>query len=47
MLAAENFAARLKQPNLEIRNWFDDKLISFNRNITSNKTKHLKVEKTK
>ena len=37
-LAAENFAARLKQINLVKKTDFDNKLISFNRKITSNKT---------
>ena len=37
---AENFAARLKQANLVSKTEFDNKLISFNRKITSNKTKY-------
>ena len=43
-LAAENFAARLAQANLITKTDFDAKLSSFNREITSNKTKHLLVE---
>ena len=44
-LTAESFAARLKQTNLESKIEFDNKLISFNRKITSNKTKYLEVQK--
>ena len=33
---AQNFAARLKQTNLEIKIGFDNKLTSYNRQITSN-----------
>ena len=33
----ENFGARLKQTNLVTKNYFDNKLISFDRKITSNK----------
>ena len=44
-LIAENFAARLKQADLVNKTDFDNKLTSFNRRITSNKTKHLKVQK--
>ena len=40
---AENFAARLKQANLVSKTDFNNKLISFNRNITSNETKYLEV----
>ena len=36
-LAAENFAARLKQANLGRKTDFDNKIISFNRKITSKK----------
>ena len=36
-LTADNFAARLKQANLVSKNDFDDKLIGFNKKITSNK----------
>ena len=39
-LTAESFTAGLKQANLVSKNDFDNKLISFNRNITSNKTKY-------
>ena len=42
-LTAENFAARLKQAGLLSKTDFDNKLISFNRKITSNKTKYLEV----
>ena len=42
-LTAENFAAKLKQVNLVSKTDFDNKLISFNRKITSNKTKYLEV----
>ena len=45
MLIAENFVARLKQANLEPKTGFDNKLISFNRKISSNKTKYLEVQK--
>ena len=44
-LTAENFKERLKQTNLLNKTDFDNKLISFNRNITSNKTKYLEVKK--
>ena len=43
-LTAENFTARLKQANLVTKSYFD-KLTSFNRKITSNKTKYLEVQK--
>ena len=46
-LTAENFAAGLKQADLLKKNDFDNKLTSFNRRITSNKTKHLEVQITK
>ena len=36
-LAAENFAARLKEADLVNKTDFDNKLTSFNRRITSNK----------
>ena len=39
------FAARLKQPNLVTKTDFDNKLTSYNRRITSNKTKNLEVQK--
>ena len=38
-LTEQNFAVRLKQANLINKTDFDNKLISFNRKITSNKTK--------
>ena len=44
-LTAENFAARLIQANLVSKNVFDNKLISFNRKLTSNKTKYLEILK--
>ena len=44
-LTAENFAARLKQANLVTKTDFDKKLTSFNRKITSNKTKYLEVQR--
>ena len=44
-LMAENFAARVKQANSVSKTDFDDILISFNRKITSNKTKYLEVLK--
>ena len=44
-LTAENFAARLIEPNLVSKTDFDNKLISFNRKITSNETKYLEVLK--
>ena len=43
-LTAENFAARLAQANLITKIDFDAKLLSLNRKITSNKTKHLLVK---
>ena len=42
-LIAENFAARLKQANLVSKTDFDNKLISFNREIILNNTKYLQV----
>ena len=44
-LAAEYFAARLKQADLVNKTDFDNKLTSFNKLITSNKTKLLEVQK--
>ena len=44
-LTAENFAARLKQANSLSQTDFDNKLIRFNKNITSHKTKYLEVKK--
>ena len=38
---AENFAARLTQANSVSKTDFDNKLISFNRKVTSNKRKYL------
>ena len=43
-LTAKNFAARLKQTNLMSKTDFDNKLISFNKTVTSNKTKYLEVQ---
>ena len=43
-LKTENFAARLKQANLVSKTDFDNKLTSFNKRITSNKTKQLEVQ---
>ena len=44
-LTAENFAARLKQANLLSQTDFDNKLIRFNKKITSNKTEYFEVKK--
>ena len=44
-LTAEDFASRLKQTDLVNKTDFDNKLTSFNRQITSNKTKPLEVQK--
>ena len=44
-LTAENFAARLKQPNLVTKTDFDNKITSYNRRITSNNTKYSEVQK--
>ena len=44
-LARENVHARLKQTNLVSKTDFDNKLISFNRKITSNKRKHFELQK--
>ena len=41
----EDCAARLKQSDLVNKTDFDNKLTSFNRRITSNKTKHLVQKK--
>ena len=43
-LTAENFAARLKQANLVNKSHFENKLTSFNRWITSNKTFRISKE---
>ena len=40
----KNFAARLKQGKLENKTDLDNKLTSFNKRITANKTKHIKVK---
>ena len=47
MLTAENFAARLRQADLVNKTDFDNKPTSFNRRITSSKTKYLEVQKKK
>ena len=44
-LTAENFVARLKQANLVNKTDFDNKLTNFNKQIISNKTKHLEIQK--
>ena len=44
-LTAENFAARLKQVDIVNKTEFYNKLTSFNKRITSNKTKHLEIQK--
>ena len=44
-LTAENFAGILTQANLVSKTDFHNKLISFNRKITLNKTKYLEVQK--
>ena len=46
-LMAKHFAARSKQADLVNKTNFDNKLINFNRQITSNKAKHLEVTKKK
>ena len=43
-LKAENFYSYLKQANLVTKTDFVNKLTSFNRRITSNKTKQLEVQ---
>ena len=43
-LTAEDFAARLKQADLVNKTDFHNKLTSFNRQVTSNRTKHLEVQ---
>ena len=45
-LTIKKFKGRLKQANLVTKTDFDNKLISFNRKITSNKTKYLEVQKS-
>ena len=42
---AENFAARLAQANFITKTDFDGKLSSLDRKTTSNKTRHLLIEK--
>ena len=42
-LSAGNLVARLTQANLVTKTDFDNKLISFNKNITSDKTKYLEI----
>ena len=44
-LTAEYFAARLKQAELGNKTEFDDKVTTFNRQITSNRASHLEVQK--
>ena len=44
-LTTEHLTARLNQASLVSKTDFDNKLISFNRKITSNKAKYLKVQK--
>ena len=44
-LTKEHFAARLNQADLVNNTGFHNKLTSFNKQITSNKTKHLEVHR--
>ena len=44
-ITAENFAAKLKQAYLVRKTDFDNKRISFNKKVTSYKTKFLEVQK--
>ena len=44
-IIGENFAAKLKQPNLAIKTDFDNKIINFNWKITSNRKKYLESTK--
>ena len=44
-LTAENLEAKLKQADLVNKIYFDNKLTSFNKQISSNKTKHLEFQK--
>ena len=44
-LKAESFEARLNQVDLVNKTDFYDKLTNFNKRITSNKRKHLEVQK--
>ena len=43
--SVENVTARLKQADIVNKIDFDNKLINFNKQITSNKTRHLEVRK--
>ena len=43
-LTEEHFKERLKQVNLVSKTDFDKKLVSCNKRIISNKTKHLEVQ---
>ena len=43
-LTTENFKGRSKQANLVTKTDFDNKLKRFNKQITSNKTRHLEVQ---
>ena len=43
-VTTENFDARLAQANLITKTYFDTKLQSLSKRITSNKTKHLLAE---
>ena len=45
--SVENVTARLKQADIVNKIDFDNKLINFNKQITSNKTRHLEVRKKK
>ena len=44
-MTAENLEAKLKQAGLVNKIYFDNKLTSFNKQISSNKTKHLEFQK--
>ena len=44
-ITAKTFKEKLKQTDLVSKNNFDNKLISFNKRITLNKTKYLEVQK--
>ena len=44
-LTAEHVTARLKRANLVSKTYFDTKLRSLNRKVTSNKTKYVQVPK--
>ena len=45
-LTEKTFTARLKQADLVSKTDFDNKLTSFNRKISSNKTKYLEVQRS-